>query len=114
MGWYGRFGFGGESVTAGAAAQAGTGLVVQGPLELLRLAPSRRNDGAGLGFVWSQPSASSAAVAHENEFGLETLYVLQLTPMAKLQSDFQTIWDPAYNPGASRAFVFQVQLAFAW
>jgi len=78
------------------------------------LAHSRSNDGMGLGFLWSQPSASSATVFHENEFGIEATYVLQLTPMAKLQSDFQTIWNPAYNSGASHAFVFQLQLAFAW
>ena len=70
--------------------------------------------GMGLGFLGSQPSASSATVYHQNEFGLEATYVLQLTPMAKLQSDFQAIWDPAYNPGARHAFVFQVQLALAW
>ena len=87
---------------------------MQGPLAQLGLAPSRSNDGAGLGFLWSQPSAGSATVAHQNEFGLEALYVLQLTPMAKLQADFQAIWDPAYNPAASHAFVFQLQLALAW
>ena len=114
IGWYGRFGFGSESVTAGAAAQVGTGFAIRGPLEQLGLAASRSNDAVGLGFLWSQPSASSATVVHENEFGLEATYVLQLTPMAKLQSDFQAIWDPAYNPSASHAFVFQIQLAFAW
>ena len=114
IGWYGRFGFGSESVTAGAAAQIGTGFAIRGPLAQLGLAPSRSNDGVGLGFVWSQPSASSATLVHENEVGLEATYVLQLTPMAKLQSDLQVIWDPAYNPGAGRAFVFQVQLALAW
>ena len=114
LAWYGRFGWGSESVTAGAAAQIGTGFVLQGPLEKLGLIPSRRNDGSGVGFIWSQPSASSATVAHENEFGLEAIYVLQLTPMAKLQPDFQVVWNPAYNPGASHAFVFQVQLALAW
>jgi len=114
IGWYGRFGFGGESVTAGAAAQVGTGFAIRGPLAQLGLAPSRSNDGLGLGFLWSQPSANSATVVHENEFGLEATYVLQLTPMAKLQSDLQVIRDPAYNPGARQALVFQVQLAFAW
>jgi len=114
IGWYGRFGVGGESVTAGAAAQVGTGFVLRGPLERLGLARSRSNDGLGVGFLWSQPSASSATVFHENELGLETLYVLQLTPLAKLQSDFQVVWDPAYNPEASHAFVLQVQLALAW
>jgi porin len=114
FGWFGRFGFGGEEVSAGAAAQVGTGFAIRGPLEQLGLAPSRSNDGVGLGFLWSQPSASSATVVHENEFGLEAIYVLQLTPMAKLQSDFQAIWDPAYNPNASHAFVIQIQLALAW
>lgn len=114
IGCYGRFGVGGESVTAGAAAQIGTGLVVRGPLDRLGLARSRSNDGLGVGFLWSQPSASSTKVFHENEFGLEAIYVLQLTPLAKLQSDFQAVCNPAYNPDASHAFVFQVQLAFAW
>ena len=114
IGWYGRFGFGSQSVTAGAAAQVGTGFVIRGPLEQLGLAPARSNDGVGVGFVWSQPSASSAMLVHENEFGIEADYVLQLTPMAKLQSDFQVIWNPAYNPGANHAFVLQIQLEFAW
>jgi len=114
IGWYGRFGLGGESVTAGAAAQVGTGFAIRGPPALLGLAPSRSNDGLGLGFIWSQPSASSKTLFHENEYGLEAGYVLQLTPMAKLQSDLQVLWDPAYNPGARQAFVFQVQLALAW
>jgi hypothetical protein len=114
VGWYGRFGFGSESVTAGAAAQVGTGFVTRGPLDQLGLAHSRNNDGLGVGFVWSQPSAGSKTVFHENEFGLETTYVLQLTPMVKLQSDFQAIWNPAYNPSGSHALVFQLQLAFAW
>src|SRR5947199_278894 len=35
-------------------------------------------------------------------------------PLAKLQSDFQTVWNPAYNAAANHAFVFQVQLAFGW
>ena len=78
------------------------------------MAPSRGNDGAGVGFIWSQPSASSANVVHENEFGIEATYVLQLTPMAKLQCDSQVVWDPAYNPTASHAFVFQIQLVLAW
>jgi len=114
IGVYGRFGFGGESVTAGAKAQAGAGVVIRRPLEHLGLGPSLSNHAAGLGLLWSQPSAGSATVAHPNEYGLEAIYILQLTPMAKLQSDFQTIWDPAYNPGASHAFVFQLQLALAW
>jgi hypothetical protein len=33
-----------------------------------------------IGFVWSQPSATTHAVFHENEDVLETSYALQLAP----------------------------------
>ena len=114
VGWYGRFGFGGWQTTAGASAQIGTGFVTRGPLAYLGLFPSRKYDAAGVGFAWSQPSDGSSTVYHENEFALEAGYVLQLTPLAKLQPDFQVVWNPAYNPGANRAFVFQLQLDVAW
>jgi hypothetical protein len=38
FGWFGRFGFGGSAVSAGASAQVGTGLVIQGPLQRVTLA----------------------------------------------------------------------------
>ncbi len=114
FGWFGRFGFGGDDVSAGASAQVGTGFVMKGPLHYAGLFPSRANDSMGVGFVWSQPSASSSVVAHENEYVLEAGYVLQLTPTAKLQPDVQVVWNPAYNPGASQAVIFQLQLDIAW
>jgi len=114
FGWFGRFGFGGDDVSAGASAQIGTGFVMKGPLQHAGLFPSRANDSMGLGFVWSQPSASSSAVAHENEYVMEAGYVLQLTPTAKLQPDVQVVWNPAHNPSASRAVIFQLQLDIAW
>ena len=110
FGWFGRFGFGGELVSAGAAAQAGTGLGMRGPLEYAGLFPSRKNDVVGIGFVWSQPSWSSSGPAYHNEYMLEAGYVLQLTPFARLQPDLQVVWNPAYNPNASHALVFQLQL----
>lgn len=112
--WFGRFGFGGDEVTAGASAQVGTGFGMKGPLHYAGLFPSRKNDTAGIGFVWSQPSASSSPVAHENEYVLEAGYVLQLTPTAKLQPDVQVVWNPTYNPGASQAVIFQLQLDVSW
>ena len=114
FGWFGRFGFGGDDVSAGASAQIGTGVGMKGPLQYAGLFPSRANDTMGLGFVWSQPSASSSAVAHENEYVMEAGYVLQLTPTAKLQPDVQVVWNPAHNPGASQAVIFQLQLDIAW
>jgi porin len=112
--WFGRFGFGGDEVTAGASAQVGTGFGMKGPLHHVGLFPSRKNDTAGIGFVWSQPSASSSTVAHENEYVLEAGYVLQLTPTARLQPDVQVVWNPTYNPDASRAVIFQLQLDVNW
>jgi porin len=114
FGWFGRFGFGGDDVSAGASAQVGTGFVMKGPLQYAGLAPSRANDSMGVGFVWSQPSASSSSVAHENEYVFEAGYVLQLTPTAKLQPDVQVVWNPTYNPGASQAVIFQIQLDVNW
>ncbi|MFO1460756.1 MAG: carbohydrate porin [Verrucomicrobiota bacterium] len=112
--WFGRFGFGGSEVTAGASAQAGTGFVIQGPLELMGLFPSRKYDSAGLGFIWSQPSAGKKTVYHENEFGMETGYVLQLTPTLKIQPDLQVFWDAAYAPGGGPQWAGQLQLDLLW
>ena len=114
FGWFGRFGFGGSQVSAGAAAQAGTGIGMRGPLEYAGLFPSRKNDFAGLGLVWSQPSWSSGAPVYHNEYVLEAGYVLQLTPFARIQPDLQAVWNPAYNATASHALVFQLQLDVRW
>jgi porin len=114
FGWFGRFGFGGSQVAAGAAAQIGTGFGMRGPLAYTGLLPSRKNDTAGIGFVWSQPSWSSSPAAHQNEYVLEAGYVLQVTPFARLQPDLQVVWNPAKNPNADHALVFQLQLEVAW
>jgi carbohydrate-selective porin OprB len=113
FGWYGRFGFGDSKVSAGAAAQVGTGFVVQGPFKHL-LFQRTSNDVLGVGFVWSQPSATTKTVYHENEYILETKYALQLTPTIKIQPDFQVIRDPAFPRDTDQAMVFQLQLALAW
>jgi len=87
---------------------------MKGPLEYVGLFPGRKHDAAGIGFVWSQPSASFTPDVHENEYVVEAGYVLQLTPTAKLQPDVQVVWNPAYNPDAGPAVVFQLQLDIAW
>lgn len=114
FGWFGRFGFGGSEVTAGASAQIGTGFVMHAPLAHAGLVPKLNNDLLGIGFVWSQPSATTKTVYHENEYIAESFYTLQLTPTMKLQADFQVVWDPAFNPDAGLATVFQLQLNLAW
>ena len=113
LGWFGRFGFGGKKVSAGASAQAGTGFVMQGPFKHVLLQRTS-NDLLGVGFVWSQPSDTTKTVYHENEYVLETVYALQLTPTIKLQPDFQMVWDPAFSRDTDHAMVFQLQLAMAW
>jgi carbohydrate-selective porin OprB len=87
---------------------------MRGPLVYAGLLPSRKNDTAGIGFVWSPPSGSSSPADYRNEYVLEAGYVLQLTPFARLQPDLQFVWNPANNPNADRALVFQLQLEVAW
>ena len=112
--YFGRFGFGGSQVTRGASAQVGTGFGVIDPLDHAGFSLHRGNDAVGFGFVWSQPSAGSTPVVHNNEYAFEAVYVLQLTHLAKLQPDIQIIWNPAYNPDPGPAVVFQLQLAMSW
>jgi porin len=120
FGWFGRFGHGGserfegETSHAGAGAQVGTGFVMQGPLDYVGLFPSRGNDAAGLGFVWTHPTPASGNVYHSDEYAVELGYVVQLTHTMKLQPDFQVVWNRAYNPDAGLASVFQLQLDIAW
>lgn len=114
FGWFGRFAFGGEQVTKGASAQVGSGFVLHAPLKELGLVPRLSNDLLGLGFVWSQPAATTRTVYHQNEYVLETFYALQLSPTLKLMPDVQYIWDPAFNPSHDHAAVFQLQLVLAW
>ncbi len=113
--WFGRFGVCGSDVGLdGASAQIATGFVMQAPLEHIGLFPRLSNDYFGAGFVWSQPSADMKPAAHDNEYGFETTYVLQLTPLASLQPDLQVLWNPANNPAADRNVIFQLQLNFVW
>ena len=80
FGWFGRFGFGGSQVSGGAKAQVGTGFVMNAPLKYAGWVPQLTNDLLGVGFVWSQPSATTKTVYHDNEYVFETFYTLQLSP----------------------------------
>ena len=112
--WFGRFGVGGSDVALdGASAQIATGFSMQAPLKNAGIFPRLSNDYFGVAAVWSKPSETIQPTAHANEYGLETMYVLQLTPLASIQPDFQVIWNPA-NSTAERNFVFQLQLNLTW
>jgi porin len=113
--WFGRFGVGGSQVTLdGAAAQIATGFALEAPLKHAGLVPKLSNDYLGAAFIWSQPSAVMKPAAHSNEYGFETTYVLQLTPLASIQPDLQVIWNPADNPNANYNVIFQLQLNLTW
>jgi porin len=100
-------------VAADAAAQIGTGFVMQASLKHAGLVPRPSNDLLGVGLVWSQPSATTKTIYHHNEYALEAFYALQLGPMLKIQPDVQYVWNPAFNP-AKNALVAQLQLVFTW
>ena len=68
----------------------------------------------GVGFVWSQPSATTKTVYHRNEYVMETFNTLQLAPTTRLQADLQVIWNPVYNPNPGPVLVFQIQYIVAW
>jgi porin len=114
FGWFGRFGVGGSQVSAGASTQIGTGFVLHAPLENAGVVKRLSNDLLGVGFVWSQPSATTQTVYHRNEYVFETFYTLQLSPTTRLQPDMQLVWNPAFNPDPGPATVFQIQAIIAW
>lgn len=122
FGWFGRYGRGGterwlaaaESTSGHTGSQVGTGFVMGGPLHHVGLLPGRVHDAAGIGFVWSHPDLETKAVQHVDEYAVEVGYVVQLTPTARLQPDFQVVWNRAYNPDPDPATVFQIQLDLGW
>ena len=72
------------------------------------------NDLLGVGFVWSQPSATDKKVCHENEYVAEAFYAVQFSPTLRIQPDFQFITNPAFNRDHDHAMVFQLQLDLVW
>lgn len=111
--WFGRFGFGGPAVTD-ASAQIGTGFIVQAPLKHLGLIDSQPNDGFGIGVVWSQPSPEAVLSSPRQETVLETAYVMNLTPLIRVQPDLQFVWNPSYHPTTDRSVVLQLQVDLSW
>jgi hypothetical protein len=91
-----------------------TGLVVETPLHYLTSLRESTSNIIGLGSVWSQPSANRRPAAHDNEYGVEALYVLQITPTAYLTPDVQVLWDPANNPDLGHSVIFQLPLVTSW
>jgi porin len=120
FGWFGRFGVGGgERLSHGAeqigtGSQIGTGFVMQAPLQYLGVVPRLNNDLAGTGFVWSHSHESTQPIYHADEYVFETFYTLQLTPLLRVQPDFQVVWNSTHNPNSGASLVTQLQLILAW
>ncbi len=114
FGVFGRIGFGGADVAAHAKSQISTGLVMHAPLAHLGWVPQLTDDLLGSGFIWSQPADTSKTIYHKNEYVWDTFYTLQLTPLMRIQPDFQVVWNPAFNPGSRPATVFQLQMILKW
>jgi hypothetical protein len=114
VGVFGRFGAGGSEVSAGASTQIGTGIVVEAPLKAAGLVPKLSNDLAGVGFVWSQPSATGRIVYHRSEYGFEAFYTLQVSPTIRFEPDVQLIWNPVFNPEPGPYTVVQTQFLLSW
>ena len=68
----------------------------------------------GVGFVWSQPSATTQTVYHRNEYVAEAFYTLQLSPMSRFEPDFQLVWNPVFNPDSGPFTVVQAQFILEW
>jgi hypothetical protein len=114
LAWFGRFGVGGSQVSGGASTQVGTGFTVEAPLSQIGILPHHMNDAGGIGFVWSQPSATPKTVYHRNEYVAETFYTLQLAPMMRFEPDLQLVWNPAFNPDTGPFTVIHTQFILSW
>ncbi len=114
FGCFGRIGFGEADAASKASSQIATGLVMHAPLAHIGWAPQLTDDMMGSGFIWSQAADTTKTIYHENEYVWDIFYTLQLTPLMRIQPDFQVVWNPAFNPGSRPATVFQLQMILKW
>ena len=94
----------------GASTSVAGGLVLNGPTEWTLLKTQQAYLAAG--FYWLE--APYPAIAHQNEYGLELSYVLQLTETMTLQPDIQVIFDPANNTQSDAVAMFTFQVTYTW
>lgn len=112
LGAFARAGFTGNALGSvqGASSSVAAGLVFDGPSE----SPLLKTQQAyfAVGAYWLE--APWPALAHQDEYGLELTYVLQLTETLTLQPDLQLILDPANNTATDAVAMFTLQLAYTW
>jgi hypothetical protein len=112
LGWFGRFGVCNPDVAVnGFATEVATGIAWEAPPDAERLVAGEADRWAA-GFFWGRPAEDGAYLP--DEYGIELLYSLQLTPTLTIRPDFQFIWTAGDSPTAQPATVIQLQATLVW
>ena len=112
LGWFGRFGVCNPDVAVnGFATEIATGIAWDSSSDPERLVVSEADRWA-LGFFWGRPAEAGAYLP--DEYGVELLYSIQVTPTLSLRPDLQLIWTSGDSASASPATVFQLQATLVW
>ena len=112
LGWFGRFGVCNPDVAVnGFASEIATGIAWESSSDPERLVVSEADRWA-LGFFWGRPAEAGNYLP--DEYGLELMYSVQITPTLSLRPDFQLIWTTGDSAAAHPAAVFQLQATLVW
>jgi porin len=88
--------------------QAGVGLVLRG------ICSARPDDAAGAYFGWAGLSGDPNAGFAEDEYVVELVYRVQVTPAVIVRPDLQFIFNPSGDPGIDDAVVGGLRLEIAF
>lgn len=112
FGWFGRFGACNPDVAVnGFATEVATGIAWEAPPNAERLVAGEADRWAA-GFFWGRPAEDGVYLP--DEYGIELLYSLQLTPTLTIRPDIQFIWTAGDAPTAQPATVIQLQATLVW
>ena len=112
LGWFGRFGVCNPDVAVnGFASEIATGLAWESSSDPERLVVSEADRWA-LGFFWGRPAEAGECLP--DEYGVELMYSVQLTPTLSLRPDVQFIWTAGDDAAAQPSTVFQLQATLVW
>lgn len=112
LGWFGRFGVCNPDVAVnGFATEISTGIAWDSSSDPSRLVVSEADRWA-LGFFWGRPAEAGGYLP--DEYGVELLYSVQVTPTLSLRPDVQFIWTAGDSAASEPATVFQLQATLVW
>ena len=112
LGWFGRFGVCNPDVAVnGFATEIATGIAWESASDPERLVVSEADRWA-LGFFWGRPAEAGTYLP--DEYGVELMYSVQITPTLSLRPDIQMIWTAGNSAAAEPATVFQLQATIVW